>query len=251
MFQVQPLDVRYRPFIVHVLPAASGKSNERVVELLHEIRGIVKKRNINIKSFAVNGDNAYRNLHLMYYESYAHKAMKTHRINMKHTKELRIVSDYLHIIKRLRYRLLKGVVHAGFHLKDDTAILLSDVQEVLNELLPVIWDNSKYTKMVDRLPMELFSVWNLLRLLDARLFSAAGYFFPISLSLLAINGTDIDFFYRYFLLQTAFWFLIFCRELWNNDPGTLRQRIYSTDPNIMYYTDDLLIEFTNTLHCHL
>jgi len=251
VFQIQPYDPRYQSFVVHILPSSSGKSNERVVDLLHEIRNTVKRRNINIKSFAFDGDSAYRGIHVMYYESYIHRAIKTQRINLKYSKELRIVSDYLHIIKRLRYRLLRGVVHAGFHQNEASGIVLSDLQCVLDDLLAVIWDNNKYTKMVDRLPMELFRVENLLRLLDAKMFNAAGYFFPISLSLLAINTKDLGFSYRYFLLQIALWFLIIYRELWNNDPGTLKQRIYSTDANIMYYTEDLLMEFSNTLHCHL
>lgn len=39
---------------------------------------------------------------------------KKNIINISNTKFLRIVSDFYHIIKRLRYRLLSSKIHAGF-----------------------------------------------------------------------------------------------------------------------------------------
>jgi len=187
----------------------------------------------------------------MYYESYIEKAIATHRLSLRHSRELRVVSDYLHIIKRLRYRLLTGVVHSGFHQSEHSAVQIEDLRTILKHLLPVVWDNNKYTKMVDKLPMELFRIENLMMLLDAKFFSAAWYFFPISLTLLAMNGKDIGFSYRYFLIQISFWFLIFYQEEWNRGSPTLKQRVYAEDRNVMYFTNDLLMEFSNTLHCHL
>ena len=250
MFQVQPYDITYKPFVVHVLPSPNGKANEKIIDILHYIRDEVKKRNVNIRSFAFDGDSAYKNLHKMYYESYIHKVMKTHSLSTKGKNAIHIVSDFLHLIKRLRYRLLSLLIHAGFDMNS----ILIDVQqlkEILQSEYPVIWDNSKYTKMHDKLPIELFKIENLIKLIESKNFAAAGYWFPISLSLLAIDSEELGFDYRKFFLETAFWFLVFYREAWNRTEGRLKQRSYQDDRHVIFYTEDLLIEFTNTIHSHL
>ena len=250
VFQIQPYDITIQPFVVHILPATNGKANENVVNLLHEIRDTVKKRNINIRSYAFDGDNAYKNLHKMYYETYIHKTLNTHTLGHKNKNQIQVVSDFLHLIKRLRYRLLSLLIHAGFDL-DSITLEIEKIKETLKSEYPVIWDNNIYTKMHDKLPIELFKVENLVKLIEAKNFPAACYWFPISLALIAIDGDSIGDEYRKFFLETAFWFLVFYREAWTNSEGTLKQRAYQKDHNVTFYTEDLLIEFTNTIHCHL
>ena len=56
VFQVQPYNILFKPFVIHVLPSMSGKSRVDVVVILHKVRKIRKCRNINVKSFAFDGD---------------------------------------------------------------------------------------------------------------------------------------------------------------------------------------------------
>ena len=44
VFQVQPYDIMLQPFVIHVYPTVNGKGNETIVELLHKIRKICKRR---------------------------------------------------------------------------------------------------------------------------------------------------------------------------------------------------------------
>ena len=251
VFQIQPYDVKYKPFVVHVLPAPNGKASTTVVEILHKIREEVEKRNIIIKSYAFDGDNAYLELHKMYYESYISKAIKTEKINIKRTQTIRVVSDYLHILKRLRYRLLSCIIHAGFNM-ETASILLEDLQNILNDLPPIVWCNEIYTKMHDKLPLELFKLENFLKLLDNSHFAAAAYWFPIALSLVAITGNDLGFQNRLFLLQTSFWFLVFYKDQMDNEENiAIRQQKYGDNNHVSFYTNEMLIEFTNTLHAHI
>ena len=251
VFQIQPYNVEMKPFIVHVLPTANGKANEATISILHQIREEVKKRRINIKSYAFDGDNAYLELHKMYYESYIHSVLEKETINIKKTQVIRTVSDYLHLLKRLRYRLLNCIVHAGFD-QESTPIILEDLQNILDYLPPVVWCNEPYTKMHDKLPLELFKIENFLKLFEENHYAAAAFWYPIALSLTAISAQDIGYQNRLFLLQTAFFFLAFYKEnLENADEVTLKQRKYGSDRNVSFYTNELLIEFTNTLYSHI
>lgn len=251
VFQIQPYHVDLKPFIVHIHPTVNGKANAGIIEILHQIREIVKNRHINIKSLAFDGDNAYLELHRMYYESYIHSAIKKEMINVKKTQVIRIVSDYLHILKRLRYRLLNCIVCAGFD-SDATQIILEDLQTILDSIPPVVWCNEPYTKMHDKLPLELFKIEHFLKLFEENHFAAAAFWYPIALSLTAISTKDIGFQNRLFLLETSFWFLAFYKDnLDNFDNVTLRQRKYGEAKEVTFYTNELLIEFTNTLYSHI
>ena len=68
VFQIQPYDPQYKPFVVHIKPTSNGKATEDIVQLLLKIKKIVKNRRINIKSFAFDGDNPYKRMHDKYFE---------------------------------------------------------------------------------------------------------------------------------------------------------------------------------------
>ena len=250
VFQVQPYDIMLQPFVIHVYPTVNGKGNETIVELLHKIRKICKSRNLTVKSYAFDGDTAYMELHKLYYESYIHKAVESEKFNYSSVRVFRVVSDFLHIIKRLRYRLLSSIIHCGFDEKSD-AIDLDHVKSILSKSPDVVWCNELYTKMHDRLPLELFKIENFLALVSHGDLTAAAFWFPISISILAINAPDIGFENRRYLLETAFWFLVFYFDCWENDEVTLRSKKYKGDLHVTFFTRELLMEFTNTIHCHL
>ena len=251
VFQIQPFDCKLKPFVVHIKSATNGKANNTIVELLQEIKRIAKNRNINIRSFAFDGDNAYLNLHIIYYESYIHHAIRTHRLNLSHSRTMRVVSDYLHIIKRLRYRLLSSSVHSGFTDDPSSRIDIPILKTILKKVSPLVWNNEKYTKMHDSLPLQLFNLDHLLNLFFAKYFQAVAFWFPISTSLYAIHQPELGFNTRYYLLQTAAWFLIFYQEELANTEKPLKQRKTKENLDVAFYTKELLIEFTNTIVCHL
>ena len=218
VFQIQPYSVKYKPFVVHIMPSANGKATEEVINLLDKIREISMKRRIVVKSYAFDGDNAYKQLHLMYFESYIKKVIETNKISETNTHALRVVSDYLHLLKRLRYRLLSSILHAGFSEESDK-IIVEELLSLLDGMGEAVWCNEKFTKMHDKLPLELFKTENLLKLIENKQFVAAAYWFPITLSNIALNQEDIGFEYRDFLLKCAFYFLVYyydCFEMKNS-----------------------------------
>lgn len=252
VFQVQPFNINYTSFIIHIKPTPNGKASDLIIDLLHEIRNISKNFRINIKSYAFDGDRAYRHLHISFYESYIHSVLIKNAIVTK-TKsvKLRISSDYSHLSKRLRYRLLSHLIHPGF-IVDSPAIDLEIVKKILSDLPSVVWSNAPFTKMHDRLPSELFKIDNFLKLFNSGNFVAAAYWFPISLSGIAINESDVGFYMREFLLECSFYFLVFYKKcLENEDEITLLRQKSKENVDVMFYDECLLIEFTNTLYSHI
>ena len=208
VFQIQPYNVKYKPFVVHIMPSANGKATEEVVNLLDKIREISMKRRIVVKSYAFDGDNAYKQLHLMYFESYIKKVIETNKISETNTHALRVVSDYLHFLKKFRYRLLSSILHAGFSEESDK-IIVEELMSLLDGMGEAVWCNEKFTKIHDKLPLELFKTENLLKLIENKQFVEAAYWFPITLSNIALNQEDIGFEYRDFLIKCAFYFLVY------------------------------------------
>ena len=250
VFRVQPYNVDFKPFVIYIKPASNGKSNNEIIKLLHTIRWELKKRRIIIKSYAFDGDNAYRDLHFMYFESYISKVLITNKIKIKSSKKLRIVSDFYHIIKRLRYRLLSSIIHIGFDI-ENPFIDIVKLREILNNMGEVVWNNELYTKMHDSLPLELFKAENLIRLIQNKYFEASAYWFPIVFANIGMNTKNLGFNLRCFILKCAFFFLVYYWDCWGKNDGKLRQKKYNDCLDVTFYSKSLLIEFANLLHSNI
>ena len=116
------------------------------------------------------------------------KLLKKNEINLTFSKALRVVSDFIHLMKRIRYRLLSNIIHAGFS-EISNKIKLGEVKSVLSKLSKVVWSNVKFTKMHEKLPQALFTAVNLCALLKSNVFDAA-YWFPVTMCNIALNTKD-------------------------------------------------------------
>lgn len=190
VFQIQPYDCKYKPFVIHIFPSSNGKASQEIIDKLFKIKNLAKNRIIIIiKTFAFDGDNAYKNLHLNYFKSYATFLVNSNNFFNLKTKVMHVVSDFFHLLKRLRYRLLSSILHAGFTLNGE-AILIDEFKTILNEMGDVVFCNEKFTKMNVKLAIELFKPYNFIKLLEFKKFAAAAYWFPISTSIIAILTDD-------------------------------------------------------------
>ena len=86
----------------------------------------------------------------------------------------------------------------------------------------------------DKLPMELFKTKNLLKLMKAEHFSAAGYWFPITVSMIALYNENIEFNYRNFFLQYSLFFMLYYYNMWTNGNIELRQRKYGNEKDVFF-----------------
>ena len=249
VFQLQPYDPKIKPVVLHIKPTINGKASEDIINILQDLRTILKNRRINIRSFAFDGDTAYYDLHLQYYSSYIKSCFNNNTLNLTKTRAQRVVSDFLHLIKRLRYRLLQCIIHAGF--SPGKFISIEEIRKTLSHLPDVVFNNQGFTKMNDRLPLLLFAPDSFIKLLEAKDFTALGYWFPITASIIALDSPDLNRSARTFFLQCAFWFLVYYAKLEEGSFHKLKQKKRGDSLDVTFYTKQLLVEFTNTIHCHL
>ena len=122
-FKIQPYNIQYKTFVVHIFPSVNGKGSQEIIDMLFKIRNLAKNRRVCIKSFAFDGDSSYRQLHMNYFKSYINVLINTNKFINLGTKIMRVTSDYYHLLKRLRYRLLSCIIHAGFAYDSDILII--------------------------------------------------------------------------------------------------------------------------------
>lgn len=104
----------------------------------------------------------------------------------KRTQVFRVNSDFLNLIKRLRYRLFGGEIHSVF-LISNPSFNTEKLQSIFPNIPNVVWNDEIYTKMHDSLPLLLLKPEHFLYLLLKGFFVEAAYFAPISLSILALQ----------------------------------------------------------------
>lgn len=77
VFQLNPLLTNYKPIVLYIKSSSNGKATEKTINDLHTIRSILKNYRIEIVSFTFDGDNAFKNLNEIFYQTYTQKLIKT------------------------------------------------------------------------------------------------------------------------------------------------------------------------------
>ncbi len=249
VFQLQLYDATFPTCVIHIEPSIDGKSNQKIVDLLKFFRKELKDLNIIVKSFAFDGDNAYSQLHSNFYYSYIYSTIEKQTISF-HASVIRAVCDFLHLIKRLRYRILGARIHGSFDL-NSPFIDMSIIQKILVYLPTVVFDNNKYTKMHDKPPLALFSPRCFLDIFNKKLFVAAAFWFPICCGIFGMDFPNISRKLRSFFLECAFWFLVLYRKISDNSKTELNQKKRGEKIDLVFYDNSLLIEFTNTIYSQI
>lgn len=124
-------------------------------------------------------------------------------------------------------------------LNETFFIDVKEIQKVLTHLPEIIFCDIYLTKMHDSLPIKLFSLHSFLILFDKKMFDAAGYFFPITLPLIAYNFPKIGYHMRHFLFETCLWFLIYYKQkLDQHNEIKLRPSKYKEEKDVVAYSTE-------------
>ena len=256
VYQIQPYSIKCPTFVVHIIPSASGKGNEDIVEMLKQIKIIAKKYKVLIQTFAFDGDKCFNLLHQLYFTSYFDFILKNSQIRIiQRSPVIRVVTDGLHLLKRLRYRLFKCRVHSGFQ-KENPFIEIESLMRILVHLPSVVFNNEKITKMNDHLPLMLFSLESFLIILENENFVAASYWLPITTFIISLTNNNLSYEWQKYFLEISFWFLFHYKKLEQieikaHNGMILKQTKRSDDVDVRFYTNDQIVQFLNTVHCHI
>jgi hypothetical protein len=245
VFQIQPIQPHLPCCVIHVVPEKNGKGTADTVRRLLQLRDILDSQHgFTVVGFAFDGDSAYNDLHRSFKLGYERLLPDVGNIDLssillpdpgdlyRHAEThapvvltpnmntiafpdqvldglYAIICDPNHLEKRLRYRFVSACFSIGFGT--ECIIFSLDAIEAAGFLAPVVFDNSRITKMHDSLPLQLFSPvtfnW-ILHHPGPELVLAPWCLMTAALTLPEFNTKT-----RCDLLETGFWFLFLYERL--------------------------------------
>jgi hypothetical protein len=177
IWQIQPLDPDVKPLVFYAQTSRDGKARQEHIDMIEVLVREGFRRHVTLSIVAADGDNGYNHLHDQQYEWHLRNCPWPFGPVL--IRRRRLMCDPLHLLKRVRYRMLKGTAMVlGFH---DSAprLDLEAIKELLKDLLPpVVFSDDQLTKMHDSLPIQLFRFNVLWRIFEAHLMPWFVYMLP-------------------------------------------------------------------------
>ena len=199
VFQFQPLNISYPVLLIHIFPSSNGKANSKIEKTLFDLGCIMNHNFFHILGYSFDGDSAYRhNLQKIIDDFNFSNSIRNQIFD-----ETLFFSDYLHILKRARYRLIQriNIYNSNKELKQNLSTFYN---------LPFIcFSDEKITKMHDSLPIKLFDLRILLKCLENNDNTFFSFLFPYSLILISINYPNVDLQSRLYFLNIALKYLYY------------------------------------------
>lgn len=246
VFQFQPLNASIKSFVVHLYPSTQGKATEHTIQLLETIRSELTSAKFSVVGYAMDGDTTYSRLHKSFHSEYSSSVRynATFQDFSVISKELLVVSDPLHILKRARYRLLASDVHLG--LTNSSKVINVSV---LREILPLpskTFSNQPFTKMHDDLATSLFSLSSLVELYRKEPDYMA-YFLPFCLLDAAISEEGLSVEERVNFLELSLYYMLAYVEEVTTSPKKLPDRKGPHGKAVRLFSANLALEHCNTV----
>lgn len=192
LFQILPLRCEQRAFPLHLMTRSSGSAGSDVVQLIDHLCTVLPDSGIMIRAVATDGDPAYNFYHERLFNTwlpvFSKRGLDAAVDSVSHS-ETRIVSDFLHLLKNARSRLLNcNVTMSPLGV---AAFNASQLNEHLH-LGSALTDLSMKGRMRDIYPLEIFTLENVCVLYDADQVNMALYILPYALLVHAIRNPGIS-----------------------------------------------------------
>lgn len=164
-YHIQPLDPRYPCFVVHWQQKEHGKAGTAEADLLLAIRRRLQGLRFDVVALAADADSSYNTIHEQYLNSHI-PGDDYVPLPIGAKTQYPFICDPLHVLKRLRYRLLQGKKFVAGFTHSDNEFDSAQIASALPHVLPVLLEGQEITKMHDSLPIEFFTPGLFLRALD-------------------------------------------------------------------------------------
>ena len=192
MFLIMPLSCEYKPISIHLLPDCNGKAGKDILDKLDTIIKILKEQHFNILYIATDGDSGYQSKHNAFYQKWFNilqtKGLDEAMCSVLNEKEWP-VTDFLHILKNARSRIMNGNVS----LRIDGLYPTNNIKmNIILQLGKSLQDRSTLGKMKDIYPLEIFTLNNFLKCIEQDAYVEAFYILPYALWCEAIRNPVIS-----------------------------------------------------------
>ena len=185
VYYFQPLDPRMPCLPLHICSEPSGKAQMKHVKVMDDLVDICQDLGFTVIMKCSDGDNEYYTETRKSYKSITDICEKFDDVELVAQLGLEILdgltlfgADMLHILKNARTRLLTGVVSPN--VTQPRRLDLAEIKKIL-DVPKECWENSDLNKMVDALPIAMFTFQNVWALYNAGLEREAMYFLMFTL----------------------------------------------------------------------
>ena len=205
LFDLQPLNPLLKCIPIHIYAKENGNSNDAIINIINHIIEQLKLLGIIIKIVATDGDTGYNKKSYETFSKYISIFEKDGFLatieNIIYSDEVFWISDFLHILKLARKRLIQ----CSITVKNSVEHVFSNKTiEAVLKLGSVLTDESGNGFMKDFYPLKLFSFENLNILLESQLYDEYLYFLPFCLWTEAILSNNLTKKTRLYFLRIAF-----------------------------------------------
>jgi hypothetical protein len=181
VYMVQPVEAKLESFILYVEPAVDGRASRKdEAKTLEDMADYLRGFHITIEIMFADEDSGYDALHQRGYAArISRDAERRGRSSIRKTNRRAMGCDPLHLLKRVRYRLLKEWRTVVGTSASSAELDLAELKRVLGSILPdVCFCDHPITKMHDKLPIKMFRFDVLETLYKEDLRTWYAYFYP-------------------------------------------------------------------------
>lgn len=203
LFHLQPINQNYNATPIHITPLANNKMTNEIIKTADKIRDIGKDINIKIVFICTDGDTATNQLH-QEFESFLLQADSQTFIDlidyMQTYNKLIPVTDWLHLLKNLRSRLIHQIIKIS---KNSELIDFSKICINLNLNQELYAQGSNYA-MRDDVALMIFSTLNIQNMVREKQWSFIVFLLPFVLTTNVIQSESLSIKARLNLLELSF-----------------------------------------------
>lgn len=196
LYQCLPLSGNYHSFPFQLIPSVSGHATDSTLDTINSISEEIQRYNLFPRYVCTDGDSTYNDMHIQtfqkwYQEGLGFKENCLAGINYVKNTKLFPIADVLHLVKQFRNRLINNSItlHPE-RISIDDIITAPLINNILN-LGPTLTDKSHTGKMKDAYPLRLFTIQNVILLIESNQVEKALYLLPCTLLLVAQMNSKI------------------------------------------------------------
>lgn len=227
LFEILPLSCQLKPMSVHIMTQRNGNAGEVVIKRIGELKEILAKHRFKVRCIASDGDRGYDSLHRDMMSKWIGELRGSGleaAVDAVRHYGMRVVGDFLHILKNARARMMNGRVtilstgHFPFTAQDVNKIL---------KLGRALTDNTSQGKMRDSYALEVFTLENCLRLVKGGHLHIAFYLLPYALWNAVVNNPSLSCQMRREMLSVV----IDIFDIWANNMQDVNKEVVSINKN--------------------
>ncbi len=182
LYLIAPFDPNFEIFPIYLYKDKNGNANNITIEYIKKILSISKETKFHIKYISVDGDKGYNNQFNMSFNQIEQSLFQSNfdnpflddfekdryiLTNTFHNVEISdffFISDFLHLLKNARSKLLKSSVVINPTTTEDFIDYIKLIQD--RQIYNYVNDTSSFSKMKDELAIGLFNFSMLFHIYD-------------------------------------------------------------------------------------